>query len=183
MRCFIAVELSDDVRDYLYELVSGFQTKLRKENVKINWIAKRNLHLTMKFLGEVNEVTLGVVKERLRKIEFSAFELELDKLGFFPNEDYLRVIYVGLEPEKKIIELQQRIDMELLDLFGKEQDFHGHVTLGRVKLAKDKKRLKELAGEKIENKKFIVEEFKLVKSELAKEGARYFTLGSFKGNE
>lgn len=178
MRAFIAVEMSKEIRDYLY----GLQLRLRKElkDCKIHWVAKRNLHLTMKFLGEIDEEQLEEIKKRLEKIEIVEFEVKLDTVGFFPNEDYLRVIFVGLEPEDKIINLQQKIDMELLDLFSREQEFHGHVTLGRVKFVKDKRKMKEVLREKIERISMHVDGFQLMKSELGKDGPRYFLLKGYK---
>jgi len=180
MRAFIAIEMSKEIKDYLYGLQKKFQAQLRKENIKINWIAKKNLHLTLKFLGEVNEETIDIVRKRLKMIEFNELGLELDNLGFFPGEDYIRVVYAGLQPEEKVIELQQRIDMELLDIFTKEQDFHGHVTIARVKFVKDKIKLRELMKEKIEKKKMTIKNFQLMKSELSKDGPRYFVLEKFK---
>jgi len=174
MRCFIAVEMYKGIKDYLYEL----QLELRKQvkDCKINWVVKRNLHLTMKFLGEVEEEKLEEVKKRLKRIEFEPFEVRLDKMGVFPSEDFIRVVFVGLQPEEKIIALQQRIDMELLDLFSKEQEFHGHVTIARVKFVKDKKRFREIFKQEIEQKTMVVESFQLMKSDLKKEGPSYSAL-------
>jgi len=174
MRCFIAVGLNDEIKDYLYE--TGLRLRKELKESKISWVAKRNLHLTMKFLGEVDEEKIEEVKKRLKRVEFEEFEVELDKLGVFPNEDFIRVVFIGLQPEERIIKLQQKIDMELLDLFSKEQEFHGHVTLGRMKIAKDKKRIIKVLKENVEKRKMIIDNLQLMKSELHKEGPRYFKL-------
>ena len=77
MRAFIAVEMDKGIKDYLY----GLQLKLIKElkDNKISWVAKRNLHLTMKFLGGVDDEKIEEVKKRLEKIDFEAFEVHLYK--------------------------------------------------------------------------------------------------------
>ncbi|HLC62708.1 MAG TPA: RNA 2',3'-cyclic phosphodiesterase [Candidatus Nanoarchaeia archaeon] len=178
MRAFIAVELSKEIKDYLHGLQEDFKNRLKKEknNVKLSWVAKKNLHLTLKFLGNVDEKKIEEVKKRLTKIEIESFEVYLDKIGFFPNDDDVKVIYIGLQPESKIIKLQQRIDMELLELFNKEQGFHGHVTIARVKMIKDGRIVNELLNEKVERKKMILEGFQLMKSDLKKDGPSYTRL-------
>lgn len=171
MRAFISVEMNKEIKDYLY----GLQLRLRKElkDSKINWVAKKNLHCTMKFLGEISKEQLEEVERRLEQIDFVPFEVHLGKIGAFPSEDYIRVIFAGLQPEKKVIALQQKIDMELLDLFSKEQAFHGHVTLARVKFVPDKKKMREILRQKIEPKIMSVEGFSIMMSRLKKEGPRY----------
>jgi RNA 2',3'-cyclic 3'-phosphodiesterase len=175
MRCFIAFELPKEIKDYLFEI----ENKIHDNNAKIHFVAKKNLHLTLKFLGEVDEDLLKTIKERLSKIKFKSFKVRLDKIGVFPNENYIKVIWVGLNPKEKVIELQQLIDSELLDLFGKDQEFSAHLTLGRVKFIKDKNKFLEKLKIEIEEKEFLVEEFKLMKSELSKDGPNYFEIEKY----
>jgi len=177
MRLFIGIFLPDEILDYLYEV----QNKLKKQlQGKINWEAKKRLHCTLKFIGEVNEANLDLIKERLSKIKFKSFNVRLDKLGVFPNENFIRVIWIGLKPVGKIIELQQKIDSELLDLFPKDQRFSAHITLGRVKFIEDKEKFKKNLKLEIAEKEFNVNEFCLVKSTLSKDGSKYEILDGFK---
>src|SRR3989344_1824156 len=135
MRLFIGIFLSGEILDYLYEV----QNKLKKSlPAKITWVHKKILHLSLKFLGEVNENKIDEIKEKLNKIKFKSFKIKLDKIGVFPNENYIRVVWVGLNPKEEVIELQQKIDSELLTLFSKDQRFSAHMTFGRVKFIKDK---------------------------------------------
>ena len=118
MRLFIGIFLPYEILDYLYEL----QNKLKKNLPgKISCVAKKNLHVTMRFIGETSENNLVLIKEKLNKIKFKSFRAKLDKIGVFPNENYIRVIWVGLKPAGKVIGLQQKIDSELLELFSKDQ--------------------------------------------------------------
>src|SRR3989344_6736991 len=177
MRLFIGIFLPKEILDYLYEV----QNKLRKNlPAKINWDAKSKLHATLKFLGEVSENNLGLVKGRLNKIKFKSFKVKLDKLGVFPNENYVRVIWVDLKPAGKVIELQQKVDSELLDLFSKEQRFSAHITLARVKFIKDKEQFRKNLKFDIAEKEFEINEFCLVKSELSKDGPKYEILERFR---
>ncbi|AJF62383.1 MAG: 2'-5' RNA ligase [archaeon GW2011_AR20] len=176
MRTFIAIFLPKEILDYLYEV----ENKLKKElPAKINWVAKENLHFTLKFLGQVDEKNINSIKERLNRIKFGSFKIDLDKIGVFPNEEFIRVIWIGLK-SKELGDLQRLIDYELLDLFSKEQDFISHLTLGRIKNIQDKEKFKKALQIKIEDKEFEINEFCLVKSELHKEGPSYEILERFK---
>jgi len=176
MRCFIAFELPKEIKDYLFEI----EEKIRDSNAKIHFIAKKNFHGTLKFLGNIDGNLLKDVKERLNKIKFKSFKVKLDKIGIFPNENYIRVVWIGLNPKEQVIRLQQLIDSELLDLFGKDQEFSAHLTLGRVKFIKDKKEFLERLKIEIEEKEFVVEEFKLMKSKLSKDGPAYSEIEKYR---
>lgn len=179
MRLFIAIFLPEDILDYLYQVENKLKQSLP---AKINWVHKKILHINLKFIGETSENNINLIKERLNKIKFKSFRIKLDKLGVFPNENYIRVIWVGLNPKNKIIELQQKIDSELLNLFSKDQEFKAHLTLGRVKFIKNKEEFKKTLNFDITNKEFIVNEFCLVKSTLSKDGPKYEILEKFKLN-
>ncbi len=179
MRLFIGIFLPKEVLDYLYEA----QNRLKKNlPAKITWVHKKILHLSLKFIGEVNENKINEIKERLNEIKFKSFKVKLDKIGVFPNENYIRVIWISLNPKEKVIELQQKVDSELLDLFPKDQRFSAHMTFGRVKFIKDKEDFKKNLKIDIEEKEFEVNEFCLVKSELNKDGPKYEILERFKLN-
>ena len=66
-------------------------------------------------------------------MNFSNFNIKLHGVGVFPNENYIKVIWVSLNPKEEVIGLQQKIDSELLNLFPKDQRFSAHMTFGRVK--------------------------------------------------
>ena len=177
MRLFVGIFLPKEVLDYLYEVQNILKKSLP---AKIIWVHKKILHLSLKFLGEVNENRINEIKEKLNKIKFKSFKVKLDKVGVFPNENYIRVIWVGLNPKGKVIELQQKIDSELLDLFPKDQRFSAHMTFGRVKFIKDKEEFKKNLKIEINEKEFKVNEFCLVKSTLSKDGPKYEILEKFK---
>jgi len=173
MRCFIAIDLPGEIKDYLFNLQKEFDNNL----IKVKWVAKKNLHLTLKFLGEVDEKTLEEVKRKLKGIKIKKFLLKLEEVGLFPDENYVRVIWIGLKPDENIIKLQKLIDSELLDLFKGEQEFKAHLTLGRAKFVKDKEGFKALFKKiKIKDLEFKVDSFKLMKSTLTKDGPIYDVL-------
>jgi len=176
MRLFIAIEIPNDMRNYLGKI----QEKIDDVTNKIRFVDKNNIHLTLKFLGEVQPDKTEEVKEILKKITFSPFSVHLDGIGVFPSESYIRVVWIGLKPEDKILELQKDIDEKLKKLFKKEKNFEAHVTLARVKFVENTENfINKLKNIKIENKKIEVSNFKLVKSALTPIGPIYEDLEVF----
>ena len=168
MRLFVAVELPKEIKDKLYE----FQLKL-KPVVKAVFVHKKNIHLTLKFLGEVERKKVEGIKEKLKNVQVKKFKAGLDGCGVFPNEKFIRVVWVGLKPKEKVMELQKKVDEELIEFSEQETRFVSHLTLARVKNVKDKKGLLEtLKSVKLEGE-FEINEFSLIKSELSKDGPRY----------
>lgn len=176
MRLFTAIELPEEIKDYLFSIKDEFNRDL----AKVNWVAKSKLHITLKFLGEVNEKILPGIIEKLKKIKFDSFELELDNLGIFPNENYARVLWVGVKNFNKVIGLQQNVEDELRDYFEKDKEFSAHITLGRIKIIKDKSEFKEILNKiKIKKLRFKVNSFSLIKSELTRAGPKYTNVEKF----
>ena len=112
---------------------------------------------------------------KLNAIKFSPFSLTLDKLGVFPSESYVRVIWAGVKPHDKIKELQKNVEEALKEFnFKKDFDFHPHITLARVKFVNDKEKFaKNLKDIKVEEKTIDINDFRLVKSTLMRTGPVY----------
>ncbi|MDP3728114.1 MAG: RNA 2',3'-cyclic phosphodiesterase [bacterium] len=170
MRLFLAIDLPKEIKDYLFEL------EKKVKEAKITWVSKKNLHLTLKFLGEVNEKDLPKIKKQIQ-ITHSKLKVKLGATGFFPNNKDPRVIWVSLEPEEQIIALQQKLDAQLLMQFPNEQKFQAHLTLGRIKSIRRKEDFfNSIKSIQLEQKKFEINSFQLMKSELTKLGPIYETL-------
>jgi len=173
MRLFIAFDVSEDVKSYLSEL----QKHLPKD-AKLNLV--KEFHLTLKFLGDVDENKVDKIKAALTNVDFTKFTAKTSNLGIFPDEKLIRVAWVGLEPKETIIALQQEIENNLSDLFPKDIRFHPHLTLARIKSVKDKsaftEQLKKIPTKEIE---FSVNSFKLIKSTLTPEKPVYEDVAEF----
>jgi RNA 2',3'-cyclic 3'-phosphodiesterase len=177
MRLFIAIDLPDNAKDYLY----GLQRAFNKDNSKVTWVHKKNLHLTLKFLGEVDASRLDELEELLRKIKFKEFSAALDGFGAFPSLESPNVLWVGLKPEHEIIKLARFVDEETLLFSKSDVQFKTHLTIGRVKMIKFKKEFAEqLKKIKIEKIKFKINSFTLYKSTLTNQGAVYEKLEEYK---
>ena len=165
MRLFIAVQLPEEVIEYLKELQN--ELKIEGKLAKVN-----DFHLTLRFLGQVSDV--DKVKGLLKSVEFSSFEAKTTNLGVFPNESYMKIIWVGVEPKQQIIDLKDKIEKVLKPMFGCDLRFHPHLTLARVKFINNKKQAKDKINSlKTEEKSFNVDKFCLIKSTLTPEGPVY----------
>ncbi len=175
MRTFISITIPKSI----VKILNKIQSQLPKQDYKLN-IAK-NHHLTLRFLGDVDEYQLKQVKEQLSTIEFNKFNLIIDKIGYFPNKDFIRVVWIGFKDNDKVNELQKLIDSKLLKIgFQTDKRFHAHITLARVKFVKDKVKFRnEINSIEIGGMKFEVNEFKLIKSTLTPEGPIYEDLESY----
>lgn len=178
MRLFIAFDISQEAKEELEKLQDDIK-KSSENDAKLSLV--KDFHLTLKFLGEVDGDKVEEIKDRLNHVKSGRFTAELDGMGVFPSEDHIRVAWMGIGPKEKITLLQQQIEESLKGMFPKDERFHPHLTLARVKFVKDKKAfiesIKRLKPEKIS---FEVNSFSLIKSTLTKEGPVYEVLGEFK---
>ena len=137
--------------------------------------------MTLKFLGEIDKKQAEQVKQILKTVKFKKFNLELDKIGYFPNKDYIRVVWIGFKDNTQVNQLQKQIDNKLKDLnFSVEKKFHPHITLARVKFIKDKVMFKhEINNIEIDKQTFQITKFKLIKSTLTPKGPVYEDLAEY----
>jgi len=171
MRLFVAVDIDDNLRKNMTPLL-----KLLSSFKGIKAVEPENLHITLKFLGEVDEIKLEKVKNELDKIEFSPFEIKFKGIGFFPNPNYMRVIWIGVEGDG-IYDLADKIEKSMKRVgFKKDKEFKAHLTVGRVKRIDQNSKsrlLKELEGYDVEYGKMTVKNFRLKRSTLTPKGPIY----------
>ena len=137
---------------------------------------KENLHLTLKFLGEISRQDIEELKKKLSALEFNSFEAEMSELGTF-SETYLRIIWAGITGCDNF---QKAVDDCVGDMFAKENRFMSHVTIARVKSIKDRTKFKaEIKKIKLEKKKFLVDRFYFIQSTLSEKGPQYKILEEY----
>jgi 2'-5' RNA ligase len=168
MRAFIAVPMPSEVKDYLFNLKKQFK------GGRVNWVHKKNIHLTLAFLGEITEEQSETIQKRLSEIKFKPIKAKLTDLGFFPNLPNPKCIWVDLAPGLEIKQLQMLVDQEIIDISPQSQEFKTHVTIGRIKGFKKKKDfLDSVADIEIEPIEFTIDSFEFIKSELTRTGPKY----------
>jgi len=135
MRTFIAIDLDPEIKKAL----ADFLSRLKKNGPKnISWVQEKGMHLTLKFLGEIEDAQAAPIVELLGRIsgKYERFPMVIRGTGYFPpNPRYLRVIWVGAEDQPVLLTVQREIESELEKLgFPREKRaFHPHLTLGRVR--------------------------------------------------
>ncbi len=174
MRTFISIDIPENVKGAIREI----QEKLPDFRGKKT--EPENLHLTLKFLGEVNENKIEEIKRKLREIKFKKFEAEIDSIGVF-SENFVRIVWLHI---KNCDDLQKEIDEKLEKLFEKEKRFMSHLTIARVKNVKDKKAfIEQIKKIEIPKINFPVHSFMLKKSTLTEKGPIYKILEEYKLNK
>jgi len=136
MRAFFCLELEPHLKEELDRIAQ----KLRALPVRATWVRRENLHVTLKFLGEIEEGLLSSLEDAARSAVISSgiggkVEWELDRLGAFPSEQRPRVVWVGSSKEPEVLtRLAAKLEEALSPLgFEPEGRFVTHITLGRVK--------------------------------------------------
>lgn len=171
MRLFIAAFLPEKVKK---EIVLT-QERIRKlELMNARYAEEENLHLTLKFLGEVGEEKVSSIKKALKGIKGEVVETAIKSAGIFTPANP-KILWLELEGFNK---LQERIDEEMSsEGFKKEERFMSHLTIARIKQMNklNVKKLLEETNKTLTNKKesFKIKNFSLVKSELTPSGPKY----------
>jgi 2'-5' RNA ligase len=174
MRCFVGFELPPKTA----KLVSNIQKDINLQNLLTGkFVEEQNLHLTLKFLGELKESQVKQVSAALHRIKHPTMKCSLANLGVF-DEKYVRVVWIGIKSEG-IFSLHKDIDFELAHYFPADSKFHSHVTLVRPKKVEKAKLLDYLAKYKVLQETFDITEFKLKSSQLTPLGPIYTTLDTF----
>jgi len=176
MRTFIALDLSREIKNEIKKI----QQLIKRQNLFTGKFTDvENLHLTLKFLGEIDEEKIEEVKKELKEIQIDKFEGYIGEVGVF-SKSFIKIIWVKLGG-KPVFELQKEIDEKLKDLFSVEARFMSHITIARVKYPHNKKELlKYLESVKPSKLKMKVDRFYLMKSELRPEGPQYEVIEEYK---
>ena len=134
IRAFIAIELPLEIHQKLGEISTALQHKL--EGMPIRWVHPDNIHLTLKFLGDVSVAQLEALQKMLETevSGHSEFEIGIGELGAYPNPRRPHVIWIGVKAPLELRNVQYGIEtqMERLGYGREERPFSPHLTLGRV---------------------------------------------------
>lgn len=180
MRSFLAIELSEEIRARLGEL----QRELQKAGIQARYVRPEGVHLTLKFLGEVEPSLVPQLEMRLRPLaaRCPGLTLEARGLGAFPNLKRPRVLWVGVHAPAELLRLQSEVEAAMAEegFAPEERAFHPHLTLAREPDPRAAERLERLLqGPERELGRFRAEALILFESQLQKGGARYTPRASF----
>ncbi|MBE6498961.1 MAG: RNA 2',3'-cyclic phosphodiesterase [Methanobrevibacter thaueri] len=181
VRAFLAIDLNDDLKPKIYKLIKEF----KKIDTKIKYVELENLHLTLKFFGDIDTNGLKLLEKAISNVlkEFKPFNIKLAGCGAFPNTNHIKVIWVGIDDDTILKQLHDKLDSEFNRLgFDKDKKFSTHLTIGRMKSAKNKNQVKNIIEEfeNIEIGTMQVDTVSLKKSTLTPAGPIYEDIEIFK---
>ena len=181
-RIFIAVRLPDEVIGKITRISQFFQSQLPEEALK--WVETENLHLTLRFLGEIPETTIEQVQQVLAQVATAqkSFELSVEGLGMYPNPKQPRTIWLGVQGVKPLIALHAELEKALgrIGIEKESRPFDPHLTLARVRDRTSREMAhhigETLAAFKVDSLGvFRVNEIHLIESQLTPQGPIYTT--------
>ncbi len=175
-RGFIAIDIP------ILQKISDLINEIKSSGANIKTVEPENIHITLKFLGDTNEEKIDRINEIiLTSIKgIKPFDIKLKSTGFFPNQNYIKIIWIGIENTNQMQIIAEKIDEELSKIgFNKEKrKFSAHLTIGRIRSAQNKDNLIQIINKykDVEFASIKVDKVKLKKSVLTSKGPIYSTL-------
>ena len=182
IRAFIAIPLPDNVREYLTKIINSLKENFPEKTVK--WVYPANIHITLRFLGNVSKSNLHLLFEKSDpKKQLSPFSLTINKIGAFPSIFKPQVIWVGTNEDENLKELVNFIEKS--SSFIKNEDppkpFTSHMTIARLRPGIKKDQIDIIKHELFKNKdmeplNFLVDHYCFFQSVLSSKGPVYSEL-------
>ncbi|MFH1685402.1 MAG: RNA 2',3'-cyclic phosphodiesterase [Candidatus Micrarchaeota archaeon] len=172
MRLFVAVPIPVELRNKLGEK----SEELTQDGIRL--VDPKNMHITLRFLGEVPDEK--EIVEKLRRVKFEKISCTMKGVGAFPNQNHVKVIWAGIESKEKLENLAAKVNAALEGFPGDER-FSAHITIARVRKRIDLKNfIEKNCGE---FGKFEVDSFELIKSTLLPQGPEYSVVEKFHADD
>jgi 2'-5' RNA ligase len=168
-RLFVAIDLPDTIKDQLGALCDGVPGA--------KWVKRDQLHLTLRFVGEVTDVKFRVIQDTLNRIRAAPFAMAMQGVGQFPPKRAARVLWVAVDVPPELGVLQRQIETTLVKLSypPEERPFSAHITLARLKTPPPPSAIQDYLARHsaFQSEPFSITEFVLFSSVLAPEGPTY----------
>ena len=181
IRSFLAFDIeNDDVRKRL----SSVQTRLVQTGADVKLVETENIHVTMRFLGNVSIGMIEKIFEEMKKTEFKPFNVHIQGVGVFPSLSYPRVVWAGItEGKDQLRDVFTKIEprLQVLGFAPDPKGFSPHLTIARVRSGRNKTQLAEFVNKNASHKFGTIkaECLRLKKSTLSPKGPTYSTLKEF----
>ncbi|MGE0665999.1 MAG: RNA 2',3'-cyclic phosphodiesterase [Sphingomonadales bacterium] len=173
LRLFVALQLPPDIRARLTGLMGGVNGA--------RWQTDQQLHLTLRFIGEVDEARAEDIDSALGAVTFAPFQVSLQGAGLFGDMRKPRMLWAGVGPEAPLAHLAQKIDtaMVRIGLPADPRKFTPHITLARFRGPAGRVERFLAANDQLFSPPWTVERFTLFRSHLAHSGAIYEPLATY----
>ena len=177
-RLFIALNIPKEIKEkIIYERNSTIPNPM-----DYKWESEEKLHLTLKFIGEIEDNLVEQIKNEISFISgYKAFNCSLRKFGFFYSGKIPKILWLGLKIDEEIFNLVNKLDEELIK-FGIDKEkrkFKPHLTIMRVKKNLDKNFINSFENCKLPETEFTAESISLIKSELHSDSSRYSLIKNY----
>ena len=130
IRSFLAIDLDDDFKPKVNKIIKEF----KKIDANIKFVDLNNLHFTIKIEKVADD--------------FEPFNIKISGCGAFPNNNHIKVIWIGVESDELLVQLHDKLDNEFAAIgFDKDKKFSTHLTIGRMKSAKGKNQVRDVIEE------------------------------------
>jgi RNA 2',3'-cyclic 3'-phosphodiesterase len=182
LRTFIAIEIPAEIKKTLLQQSADLHRAVGRS---VRWVTSENIHLTLKFLGEISPANVEMLTQTLKAeaSQHTSFEIKVATLGAFPNPRRPRILWVGLDAQETLSRLQHGIEAATARLGYPPEDkpFSPHLTIGRVRDQVSSDEMQSLRAA-LENTKigmlgtFTVQAVHLFKSDLQPGGSIYTRL-------
>jgi 2'-5' RNA ligase len=177
-RLFIALNIPKDI----IEKIILLRNSAVPDPMDYKWEAKEKLHLTLKFIGDVEDNLVEQIKNEISFISsYKVFNCSLTKFGFFYSSKMPKILWLGLKIDEEIFDLVKRLDEKLLkfDIKEEKRKFKPHLTIMRVKKKLDKNFINCFENCKLPETEFTADSVSLIKSELHSDSSRYTEIKNY----
>jgi len=176
MRLFIALDIPAEVRAAL----TKYMERARALAHEARWARVEGLHVTLKFIGHVDDAMVEKIKTALASIKTAPFEVKFIGVGFFPNPNAARVFWAGVDGGESLPHLASNIDSvsEKLGFPRETKPYHPHLTLARTS-SRPLRELRQLLDDPPQFGTMTAREFFLYQSQPQKGGSKYTKLERF----
>jgi 2'-5' RNA ligase len=181
IRSFIAFDMENE---QVLSRLAAAQKLLAETGADLKLVAPRNIHVTIRFLGDISPGMVDKVYEAMKNVKFTPFSIQLRGLGVFPNLNYPRVVWAGMTDgveQLRSIFTQLEPKIRALGFASDAYGFSPHLTIARVRSGVNKQRLAELVTKKADYEFGLIKAdcLRLKRSELSPKGPTYSTLREF----
>lgn len=141
IRAFLAIDLDDELKPKINKIIREF----KQIDANIKYVDLQNLHFTLKFFGDIDTEGIDLISQKIENVikDFDSFTIKIKGCGAFPNKNRIKVIWVGLDEDEILKDLHDKLDKEFNSIgFDLDRKFSSHLTIGRMKSAKGKNKVK-----------------------------------------
>ena len=180
LRAFLAIDVDEDIKAKMYKIIKEF----KQIDANIKYVDLENIHLTLKFFGEIDSEGIELLSSKIESVvsNFDKFTIKIKGCGAFPNTNRIKIIWLGIDGDEVIKQLHDELDKEFVKIgFDKDKKFSSHLTIGRMRNAKGKNKVKSTIEEfsEVEVGQMDVDRIILKKSTLTPAGPIYEDLKTF----